>query len=422
MLRAPSLALCISSLIPFAAGCAMSRGGPERGRGASEAAYGGAPAPSSVAADVAVVTGDNASSGQAAQAGRLTAGTFDDALNPGALASFAARVAGEEGLDRLATAMMEPFSVVTVVDREGRPVGGARVQGRLTGTDGRVVLFPADLGAAPGARAPVTVAYAGERVTTLVGVGDADARVQVAGWAAAPRALDLALVIDATGSMGDEIDYLKAELRGITESIAAAHPQIDARWALVAYRDHGDAYVTRRFDFSPRLRDLERALADQQASGGGDYPEAMDEALWDAAELSWREGPAARVLFLIADAPPHADRVDRAMGAVEALRGRGVAVYPVAASGAAEAAELVMRAAALTTGGQHLFLTDDSGIGDPHAEPHVPCYEVEALRDAMARAVVSELAGRRVEADPGRVRRRVGSGEGGVCTALARAI
>jgi hypothetical protein len=30
-----------------------------------------------------------------------------------------------------------------------------------------------------------------------------------------------------------------------------------------------------------------------------------------------------------------------------------------------------MRAAALVTGGQYLFLTDDSGVGDAHGEPHI---------------------------------------------------
>ena len=88
---------------------------------------------------------------------------------------------------------------------------------------------------------------------------------------------------------------------------------------------------------------------------------------------------------------------------------------PPAASGVAEEAELVMRAAALMSGGQYIFLTDDSGVGNPHAEPHIPCYAVEQLATAMTRMIRSELSGQRVEADPQRTIRTVGSGRGGVC-------
>src|SRR5207245_769667 len=109
--------------------------------------------------------------------------------------------------------------------------------------------------------------------------------------------------------------------------------------------------------------------------GGGDYPEAMHRGLEEAVKLPWRGADTARVLFLIADAPPHAEHMDRAVTAADALRKRGVAIYPVACSGYDEATELLMRSCALVTGGQFLFLTDDSGVGEAHGEPHIPYYE-----------------------------------------------
>jgi hypothetical protein len=92
-----------------------------------------------------------------------------------------------------------------------------------------------------------------------------------------------------------------------------------------------------------------------------------------------------------------------------------VAIYPVASSGVAGEAEFVMRSAAMLTGGEYIFLTDDSGVGNPHAEPHIPCYTVEQLAPLMVRTIRSELSGRRIESEPQFAIRTVGKGQGGVC-------
>lgn len=352
-------------------------------------------------------------------AARLTAGTFDDALNPGVLAAFAARVGNRDGLGELAAALATPPTIVTVVDPQGRPVAGVKVAGKLSGTDGRVILAQDDIRTIRGGGGMVSVHRGIHRQREAVEIGASDNIIRVPYSAGAPQALDLALVIDATGSMGDELEYIKSELQGIVGEIAAAYPNVDQRWALVVYRDRGDEYVTRTFDFTEHLGTFQANLSQQYAGGGGDYPEAMDRALADAARLSWRGGETARVTFLIADAPPHARAVGRTMAAIDDLGERGVGIYPIAASGVADEAELVMRSAALTTGGKYLFLTDDSGIGNSHAEPHIPCYDVESLRDAMVRMVQSELAGRDLETEPRRLVRKVGQGSGGVCRAPA---
>ena len=100
----------------------------------------------------------------------------------------------------------------------------------------------------------------------------------------------------------------------------------------------------------------------------------------------------------------------------ESLRVGGVAIYPVAASGVAAEAELIMRTAALQTLSQYLFLTDDSGVGNAHAEPHIPCYHVERLDQAMIRMVANELSGQANQPDPEAIIRTVGNPVDGVCT------
>ena len=97
------------------------------------------------------------------------------------------------------------------------------------------------------------------------------------------------------------------------------------------------------------------------------------------------------------------------------LRRLGVSIYPVAASGVAAEAEYIMRTAALFTLAEYLFLTDDSGIGNPHAEPHIPCYVVQRLDTLMTRMIRTQLAGARIEPAPETIIRVVGNPVDGVC-------
>jgi len=365
------------------------------------------------------------------QAGRLTAGAFDDTLNPDVLTRFAERMAQQRDTRDVADRVTGEMTIVRVVDSSGRPIHdadvrldtdqrGARVP---TGTDGRAVFFAGwDLPPEHRRQGKVkaTIQHGRERMSVPVREGTINTITMRNVQADSVDAVDIALVIDATGSMGDEIEYLKVELRNIARTIERSFPRVDQRFALVVYRDDGDAFVSRSFDFTDNLRRFEDHLGRQSAGGGGDYPEAMDAGLDDAAHLSWSQD-SAKVVFLVADAPPHPEQMRRTMDAVDDLRSMGAAFYPVAASGVASEAEIVMRAAAAGTGGQYVFLTDDSGVGNGHAEPHIPCYEVQSLRDVMIRMVHTELAGERISANQQRTIRSVGRSNDGVCQLRARA-
>jgi hypothetical protein len=100
--------------------------------------------------------------------------------------------------------------------------------------------------------------------------------------------------------------------------------------------------------------------------------------------------------------------MNRTLAAANALRKKGVAIYPVACSGYDDACEFVMRSCALITGGRFLFLTDDSGVGNSHAEPSIPYYQVERLEKLMIRTIASELSGQNVRAHPADIIRTVG--------------
>ena len=99
----------------------------------------------------------------------------------------------------------------------------------------------------------------------------------------------------------------------------------------------------------------------------------------------------------------HADR-----GGAQLAGKKGVVIHPLACSGYGPVCEFVMRSCAIFTGGQFLFLTDDSGIGDSHATPRVPCFFVTSLSKAILRMVDVELTGKYREPDAGDVIRTGG--------------
>jgi hypothetical protein len=206
--------------------------------------------------------------------------------------------------------------------------------------------------------------------------------------------LDIALVVDTTGSMGDEIQYLQTEVASISMRIEKTYPDAEQHWALVVYKDVGDEYVAQAFDFGADLDAFRDNLDDHYASGGGDFPEAPDAALAAMNELSWRGGEdTARLAFWVADAPHHVERAGDMTDAIAGAQELGVHIYPVASSGIDEFTELAMRSTAQLTGGRYMFLTDDSGIGGSHKEPTIPCYFVTRLDVAMLRMVEIEMSG-----------------------------
>jgi len=149
----------------------------------------------------------------------------------------------------------------------------------------------------------------------------------------------------------------------------------------------------RDFAFTGDFEAFRTNLNNQRADGGGDFPEAMHEALRRGLDFTWR-ADAVKVNLLVADAPPHAPDIAATWDAALVSRQHGIHIVPLAASGVDKTAEFLMRASAQITGGRYLFLTDDSGIGNPHAEPAVDCYVVTRLDSLLTRV----LSGARVSA------------------------
>lgn len=201
---------------------------------------------------------------------------------------------------------------------------------------------------------------------------------------------DIAFIVDATGSMGDEIAFLKSDLKDIINKVCALKTTVQIRTAALFYRDEGDEYVTREKDFTHDFNVISDFIGAQDAGGGGDYPEAVHTALEDGLQkLSWDENAHSRIAFLILDAPAHNNAVVKQSlhDSIELYAKMGIRLIPVAASGIDKSAEFMSRFFAVVTGGTYIFLTDDSGIGGDHIEASVGEFEVEQLNGLMVRVI-----------------------------------
>lgn len=357
--------------------------------------------------------------------GQLSAGDHDDLLNPELYADYVGKYLQSQQVENIPFVDTRQVLTVAVQDESGRPAPFANVtvtcadgNSLSLGTlaDGTAAFFP--VLDRLGRQVRLSVGGGGgqqPRIVDLSGrVGGQRQVLTLPGAAAAVRRFDLAVVLDTTGSMGDEIEFLKNELRAIVRRLQDSHPGLDIRMALVAYRDEGDVFVTHSYGFTGSGEEMEQRLAAQSGDGGGDEPEAMDQALIRALALDWRPD-AVRSLLLVADAPPHREYLARAWNAVEAARARRVQIVPVAASDTSDLAQYVMRAMAAATQSRYLFLTDDSGIGNGHAEPAIDCYLVTKLESLIGRVLDSQISGRRVEPREEEVIRSVGDYDHGRC-------
>jgi hypothetical protein len=307
--------------------------------------------------------------------------------------------------------------LLTVVDVDGDPVLGAHVRildgsggevARLrTYADGRAVFLGSttvdpDTQSRPAYQA-VVAAGATEATFDL----DPAALTHTLALDAdlpSPAEVDVLFLVDATGSMGDEIERLKASMISVSEQIAALPSAPSARFSMVVYRDRGEEYLTRTFDFTDDVQAFTAALSEVVADGGGDTPEALGSGLDDAVHgVSWREEGAVKLVFLLADAAPHLagepgyeDEPDYATVLRDAAAS-GIKVFPIASSGLDDQGEFVFRQLAQVTLGRFVFLTygidgASPGTSTPHdVDPED--YDVLALDALVVQLVGDELAG-----------------------------
>jgi hypothetical protein len=347
----------------------------------------------------------------------LRAGSTDDNADHGAFVEWLQSNAPGLG-SRVQQLDVRERRTIEVLDAEGYPVPDVAVRlvdveadtvawsGRTLG-DGRFSFFPdcTDTDSRPAeylveARLPGTADIV--RQQYLVEDDVCSIRLspnQLQGYEQ-PQAtpIDVVFVIDTTGSMGDEIARVKQTLLTVTGQLRLLKMPFSLRYGAVLYRDVGDEYVTMQHTFTDDVEAFDKALQDIAAAGGGDGPESLNQGLAVAVDgMEWRE-QAAKVAFLIADAPPHMDYEndvpygDTARRAIE----RGIRIHSVAASGLDTAGSIAFRQIAHHTRGEFVFIEyggDVVASGEEHGVGANAIRGGNNLDQILERLIAREITG-----------------------------
>lgn len=212
--------------------------------------------------------------------------------------------------------------------------------------------------------------------------------------------LDIVFVLDTTGSMGEEIQRLRATIELIHLNLTNLSTNPAVRFGMVLYKDSGDEYDTKVVALTDSLDSFTASLDLVEASGGGDTPEDLQSALEDTLrKMDWnRDG--IRLGFIITDAPPHLDygqQYTYAHAAMEARR-RGIKLFSVGTGGLPLSGEYVLRQIAQYTGGKYIFLTygesGESEGGVPGSVSHHTGanYQTDKLEAIIIRFAKEELS------------------------------
>jgi hypothetical protein len=326
---------------------------------------------------------------QNVQAGQITAGEFNDLahwefwqqLNRKSEARAMSRYWNYQLEDRIAVAIKNGSEALVDVPVQLLDENNDVLWETRTNNKGQAELWPEIINNAQSSANQL-------KNYEAIGVNEINIREQI--QSNTNQKIDIAFMVDATGSMGDEIDYLKAELSDVIDHVKSERSNIDINTGAVFYRDHGDDYVTKVSDFSSNKQHTLEFINEQSADGGGDFPEAVDEALEKSiAALDWSDDATARLLFLVLDAPPHYDQhaIESIHHSIKLASKKGIHIIPITASGIDKETEFLMRYMAIATNGTYVFITNDSGIGNDHIEASVGPYQVEYLNDLMERLI-----------------------------------
>lgn len=276
---------------------------------------------------------------------------------------------------------------VSLVDKQGNTVFMAR-----TDNTGKAELWNGLIGGPT--KGKLYISAEGKRIAA-VPFSEGINTLEIDAPCGAPEVADVFFIFDATGSMGDELRYMQAEMQDVIRRSQSAVEGLQIRTGALVYRDHTDDYLTRISRLSDDILATQEFITKQQAMGGGDYEEAIPEALMAACNAAgWSEEARARIAFLVLDAPCHQDSATIRLLHEQTLNAaaQGIRIVPVVCSGLRESGELLMRSLALSTNGTSFFLTDDSGIGGSHLKPTTDSLKVEHLNDMLVRTIISFTA------------------------------
>ncbi len=300
--------------------------------------------------------------------------------------------------------------ILTVRDSAGKSVSNAditvQVNGKTVATgrtyaSGIFHLFPLEYPDASSYK--VLVSYGTDRKTVTVDrKGPRNIEILLQGKRKTMKEvpLDIAFILDTTGSMGEEIERLRSTIEIINENVSAVTPKPFVRFALVLYRDVDDLYVTTVVPFTSDLASFQEELNRVTADGGGDTPEDLQTALSDTlAKLDWnRDG--IRLAFTITDAEPHLDYGQKFTyaDASRLAKSKGIKLFSVGTGGLPLQGEYILRQISQFTDARYIFLTygergESAGGSEASVSHHTGSnFQTDKLETIIIRFTREELA------------------------------
>lgn len=233
----------------------------------------------------------------------------------------------------------------------------------------------------------------GERVKEVV-AREFDDEIQIISVKAQCRkqeAIELAFLIDVSGSMSDEIQFLQSEMIALMEATRLKYPEKEIRAGVVYFQGHGDPDP---ISFIPLTNDAYALTTFIDAVGrrGGD-DEAIDLAMSTMVDqFGWTEA-SAKLAFVMTDevlqnVPENRDRL---RDAIRQSASMGIKLVPIGCSGANKELEYIMRSMAVVTGSSYVALTDDSGVGNGHVTPTASKIDVQSLSNIILDLVMRSV-------------------------------
>lgn len=118
---------------------------------------------------------------------------------------------------------------------------------------------------------------------------------------------DIVFVVDTTGSMGDTINQVKANIPTLASDIASLSRT--TRFALVDFQDHpvegggpSDYPAKVQLPFTSSIAELTSSAQNLTLGYGGDWEESVYSGAMAGLELDWRPG-VKKIMIIIGDAP-----------------------------------------------------------------------------------------------------------------------
>lgn len=188
--------------------------------------------------------------------------------------------------------------------------------------------------------------------------GQADANSMATSPKRARPRMDVVFAIDATSSMGDEIDVIKKEVWAIANRLVTGKPSPDVRFGLVLYRDTTESQLVEITELTRDVDQIHGKLMAARVIGGGDKPEHVGKGLHAGLDLAWDRDPSVkRTIYLVGDAGANQHAGFTVGDALLRAKEMKIAINTIGCSGLTSSEREEFTAIAASTGGSFDALT-----------------------------------------------------------------